>query len=554
MTVAPETAVPQIQPDLELPRARAPYNRARIPAYLPLLLSLPALIPLLWAWIAARANGMIFTGFISYDLPYYLANARQHFARGFEPTFSNPYAPYGSPAIYFQPQTFLLALLDRLGFGPALALNLFGLAAMAFASIVAARLYEEVVGWETTAQKLGFLCFFWGGGVLALAGVLFGSFTGVPVAKATVLFDAGDGWWMFNFGRNLVYPFEAYYHGVFLLTLLMLIRKRHARALALTVLMAISHPFTGLSLGLIVAAFSLIEAVFTTREGWWKLTAGAAAVVAGHAAYYLVFLNRFADHRALQQQWELDWPYLAWTFGPAVYLVGFLAFLRLSRWESVKVALADSSMRLFLVCFAVIFGLSHHDAFMKSRQPLHFAHGYDWIALFFIASPLLIRLLERLFAISRSIPRMTAVLAFLLIMLSDNLLWFSSFRDPQVQRHAIVLTRDQDEMMRWLRRNDLAGAVVFSEDDGIGYLVPTYTAMRSHYGHTHNTPHAADRKREVAELFRRGETVQVAGAAYYIPLRGTPWTPPGGARKVYSNGTYIVWLNLPEGSQTASVR
>ncbi len=537
---------------LPAPPPRVAAVSQKVPAYLPLLLSLPALIPLAWSWFAARAQGLLFTGFVQYDVPYYLANARQHFASGWGFTFSNPYAPYGSPAIYFQPQTFLLAVLQHVGLGPALALNLFGLAAMAFAATVAARLYEEVVGWKTTAHKLGFLCFFWGGGALALAGVAVGLFTGMPLAPASVQFDAGDGWWMFNFGRNLVYPTEAYYHGVFLLTLLMLIQKRLGRALALTALLAVSHPFTGLSLGLIVMAYSLLEAIVNRSAAWWRLMAGATAVVASHVAYYLFFLSRFADHRALREQWELDWPYLAWTLVPALYLVGFLAFLRFSRWEGMKAALADARMRLFVVCFVVIVGLSQHDVIFKPVQPLHFAHGYDWIALFFLASPVLIRLLDRLLAIPRPVLRFAATGSVLLVMMSDNLLWFASFRDPGVQRYSITLTPDQNDVLRWLPRNTVEGAEVVSEDDWIGYLVPTYTAMRSRFGHTHNTPHAADRKREVEQVFQGGAAIQASRRVFYIPLRKTRWTAPAGARKVYENGSYVVWLREPGGATISS--
>ena len=70
-----------------------PTRRPSIPRSVPLLLALPALIPLLWSWIQARSRGMVFTGFIQYDLAYYVANARQHFTHGFALTYSNPYAP-----------------------------------------------------------------------------------------------------------------------------------------------------------------------------------------------------------------------------------------------------------------------------------------------------------------------------------------------------------------------------------------------------------------------------------------------------------------------------
>ena len=132
---------------------------------------------------------------------------------------------------------------------------------MAFAATVAARLYEEVVGWRTSAQKIGLVCFFWGGGILSLVGLAFGLPAGTPFAKASLMFDPMDGWWLLNFGRNLVSPTEAYYHGIFLLAILMLLRKRFGAALALSALLSASHPFSGLSLALVFTTYAAIEIV-----------------------------------------------------------------------------------------------------------------------------------------------------------------------------------------------------------------------------------------------------------------------------------------------------
>jgi hypothetical protein len=49
---------------------------------IPLVLAMPALIPLAHAYIAACLKGMVFTGFIQYDMPYYMANARECFDGG----------------------------------------------------------------------------------------------------------------------------------------------------------------------------------------------------------------------------------------------------------------------------------------------------------------------------------------------------------------------------------------------------------------------------------------------------------------------------------------
>ncbi len=497
----------------------------------PFLLALPAWIPLIASIVRARALGLVPTGFVQYDMACYVANARQHFANGFHFTYSNPFAPYGSPAIYFQPHIFLLGLVERTGLPPGIALNLFGIVVVAFTAWVAAALYREVAGWETAAHKIGLVIFFWGGGVLSLAGLIFCLPAGMSFARASLVFDPMDGWWFLNFGRNLVYPTEAYYHGVFLLAILMLIRRKVGWTLALSALLSASHPYAGLSLALVLATFGAVELISTHGSSASKiLTSGAIAITALHLGYYMIFLRRFPDHRALQAQWELDWSYMAWTFGPALYLVGFLALMRLTRWRDV---LPDRNARLFLIWFAVIFGLTQHDLFVKPMQPIHFARGYDWIALFFLAAPAIVGLIEK--ALKR--PVMVAVL--LAIFLFDNIAWFVSFRDPAVQRYAIALTHGERDVLNWLSSQP-SGTVV-SDDLWIDYLTPAYSNSRAWFGHDYNTPHAEQRRKEVEAVFR-GEFTVPASPAYYVPRRTTAWTPPAGARQVYANAEFSIWL------------
>jgi hypothetical protein len=531
------------RPDCRIPERVNP--KSSVPWHVPLLLSLPAFFPLAYACISAWAKGLVPTGFIQYDLAYYVANARQHFDEGFRLTYGNPYAPYGTPAIYFQPHIFLLGILQKIGFAPAVAFNLFGVAAVAFAAIAAARLYDEVIGWRTTAQKLGLICFFWGGGVLSLFGLAFGLFSGTPVAKASLMFDPTDGWWLLNFGRNLVYPTEAYYHGVFLLAILMLIRERRGAALALSALLSASHPFSGLSLALVFTAYAAIETILKSGAASARFLAGSAGIVICHLVYYQVFLNHFADHRLLRAQWELDWPYVFWTALPALYLVGVLAFVRLSRWKTLQPALGDPRMRLFMVLLIVILGLSHHDLLIKPVQQIHFVHGYDLIALFFLGAPGLLRMLDRVLAVPSRVWRTAAVALFLLVMTSDNLFWFASFRDASVQRYAITIDPDERDALRWLGQHARPPAIVASTSGHINYLTSTYTPVRSWFGHDYNTPHAAERREEVQRVFDTGTPLTIPNPVYYVPRRDLAWTPPAGAQEVYENAGYHIWLSLP---------
>lgn len=514
--------------------------RQSIPLWVPLALSLPAFIPLIWTAIRAWSHGLIPTAFVQYDLAAYVANARQHFAQGFHLAYSNPYAPYGSPHIYFEPQLFLIGLLQWIGLSPDTALLIFGLAAAAFTSIVAGKLYQEWVGWQTTAQKLGFICFFWGGGTLSLLGAVFGILGHTRLTTALFFFDPGDGWWMLNFGRNLVAPTEAYYHGLFLLAILLLIRKQFGWTLLVALVTSASHPFTGIDLAVVLVAYSALELLIGSSAASSRLFLGSCGITLFHLAYYLLFLNRFADHRALE--WSMDWPYLFWTFVPALYLVSLLAFGRLTRWKNLQPVLADPRMRLGLVWFTVIFALTQHDLIMAPKQPIHFAHGYDWIALFFLATPALVNLFEKMLAFRLVAARVLAITAFLALFLSDNLLWFASFADPAVQFHAIVLTREQKGVLDWLRDRAADQSYVASTDRWISYLTPAYTSIRSWSGHDYNTPHAALRKREVEAAFSAGALLPTRNPIYYVASRYPPWTPPTGARPVYRNSSFEVWL------------
>jgi hypothetical protein len=521
-----------------------------VPRYLPLLLGLPALLPLVFACCSAWSHGLLPTGFVSSDLPCYMANARAHFAGGFHLTYGNPYAPYGTPAVYFQPQGLLLALLVRAGLDPGVAFNLFGLGAIAFAATAAARLYEKLVGWQTLAQKLGLVCLFWGGGVLSMLGLACGPIAGVGPVRASLLFDFNEGWWMLNFGRNLVYPTEAFYHGIFLLTILMLVQRRFAPVLALTALLSMSHPFTGLTLALVVAAYAALELAMRSGAASWKLLAGAVIIAALHVAYYLVFLDRFADHRAVHAQLQINWPYPPWIFIPALFLVGFAALTRLIySGENQKHVLEEPRARLFLVWFAVVLGLTQHDLVVKPTQPIHFAHGYDWLALFFLAAPALLSLLDRLLAIERPLLRVGAMTALFIVILFDNLMWFVSFGDPAVQHYAISLDRDQRAVLDWVERHAAPPAIVVSEDFRINYLTSTYTGVKAWSGSVLNTPHAAERAMEVDAVFNSGKFIATANPIYYIPRRERNWIPPDGSRRVFGNAEFTVWYWSPQAAE-----
>lgn len=513
--------------------------------WVPLLLAIPALIPLFASIVIARANGEVPTGFIEYDLPVYMANAREHFDQGFQLFYGNPYAGYNTPAIYFQPHIFLLGCMQQLGLDPGLTFNIFGLAALLFAAFVAVRFYREVVGWNSPASKLGLVCFFWGGGVLTLAGLVYACIVGKLDMATVWRFDPWRGWWMLNFGRNLVYPTEAYYHGVFLLTMLFLFWRRFGIAIGFAALMSISHPYTGLEAVLIVAAYLGLERILGDTSIKPGHLVASIALVVFHLGYYLFFLNRFADHRSLVTQWELAGPYHPATFVPALFLVGLLAFARLRRWPGWRQLIREPRSRLFLVWFLVVFGLTQHYLVMKPAQAIHFAHGYDWIALFFLSAPLLGAVLDRLLRIEPSRLRILAVSAFMLFFLLDNIVWFADFLNPHAEvADTIRLTESEKQVLNLLGQIAAPRDMVVCSDDNLSYLVSTYTSVRSWKGHGVNTPWSVERDREVAQAFQSGIFLPVwktMHVFYVVSHDINGWTPPPNSRMVFQNKQFDVW-------------
>jgi hypothetical protein len=417
-----------------------------------------------------------------------------------------------------------------------------------FAAFVAVRFYREVVGWNSPAEKLGLLCFFWGGGILTLVGIVYAGVVGRLNAVTVLHFDPGRGWWMLNFGRNLVYgPTEAYYHAVFLLCMLFLLWRRLGVAIALAALLSLSHPWTGIETAFIVPAYLVIERLYGDKSVKPVYIASSIALLCLHIGYYMVFLNRFADHRVLQSQWQLlgeSWSYPASTFLPALFIVGVLATARLWRWPGFRQVIQNSRNRLFLVWFVIVFGLTQHDHFIKPIQPIHFAHGYDWIPLFFLGAPILVALLDRLLKIEAPSLRILALSAFLIFFLSDNVFWFATFLKPNTSQ-AVIISTEQKEVLNWLGQKTAPRDMVVTADPMLGYLVSTYTRVRSWAGYGASTPHFAQRVLETQQAFR-GNVILPAWTTMHVfyvqrSLEDAGWKAPAGSKEVFEDARYIVW-------------
>jgi hypothetical protein len=473
---------------------------------LSILLAAPAVWPYFTHYFVKRDN-LVATGFIHPDMPSYMANAREYFDSGqFHFTYSNPASPsYNSPRIYFQLFLFLLAVILKVtGLDPGIVFMLVGFVAAVACVRVAIALYRKIIGLESWPKRFGLVLFCWGGGLLAFSGIAYKILTHNPESRV-FRFDPAEGWWFLNFGRNLIFPTEAFYHALFLGCILCLVSHRYIAALVLAFLVSLSHPFTGIELIAILTAWTIVECYFIQNKAIPNyLFIGCVGLIAWHLGYYVVFLNSFPEHYTMFSEWSLPWLLQAENFIPAYALVSGLTVWRLRHSHLAHAVLRDPANRLFLIWFLVAFGLANHEFAIQPRQPLHFTRGYCWIPLFFLGAPVLIVAFERLFQFKF---RFAGVMCCLLIggvLLSDNLLWFGSFAKREDQ--GIRLTRDAADVIHWFNSPENRGFVVVSRDPEIGHMALVYSPLRAWVSHW-ETPERVQRQAEVDAFFDRGEII-----------------------------------------------
>jgi hypothetical protein len=485
--------------------------------------SLLLLMPVVALYACEYGRGD-FTGFIQYDQPYYMANARKFFDGGFHLLYGNPFSPDPhTPAIYFQPHLFLLGLIWKItGGDPGTIYVIFGFVAGLICVRVALALYEQIAGLETKAQWAGVVLFIWGGGVLALAGLGYHFFhhSGLRTTLTDLFhFDPDEGWWFLNFGRNLVFPTEAYYHALALGTVVMALRNHFRAALWLAFILSLSHPFTGLQFLLILLAWSAIEIIVLKNKTIpVRFSVVLFILLIFHVFYYLFLLDLFWEHHVLFVQWSFPWREPFSSFLLSDVLVGVLAWLAMRNRKYASEFFADPANRLLLIWFAISFVLVHHDLLIKPRQPLHFSRGYVWIPLFLLGIRVLIKFIETSLISKNRALGLAAVAAIFLIGLSDNLAWFGlhgamavmpRWGNSELPQDGFCLSVEDRRLYHWLMSRKLPHdelLVAPDRDTRLIYLAMVYTDYRAWYSHFASTPFANQRHRELADFFRDGET------------------------------------------------
>ncbi|MBS1581054.1 MAG: hypothetical protein JST66_02530 [Bacteroidetes bacterium] len=515
-----------------------------------LVLALPVVL-LYIAHYAGTRPGMVALGFIQYDQAYYMANARElveHESLG--PAYPLPFsADYDNKAIYFQPQVWVLGQLWRImDIDPAVLLILFGATFCLLAIDMFRRVFDAFIPQAGRWRVPGQLAFIWGGGLLCAASIFSHGIHGTTVRarlESMYALDPGDGWWFLNLGRNLILPFEAYYHYLFFAVLLLLLRQRYMAALPVLALLAFSHPFTGMAALLVILAWAMLEQWYIRASAmpWWFIPA-MIAVLVPVGLYYGVWMVRDSEHRILMQQWTLEWLVQAKSFIPAYSLVGLMALLRLRTPSRTLTFLRSPHQRLLVIWAVLNFAFENHEFAVTPHQPAHFTRGYTWSALFLIGAPAVFEILAGRWKRGPSSLRPLIVSGAMLLLLSDNVLWFyGNARLQYRMERGLHASRDQLDVLDELNRSSADRSILLCKDPLLAYFATVYTSFRPYHSHMYNTPWFKERSVHAEHFFHGAVTDPLLqGRLIVVGERDSlPFASLGRARPLYENASYRIW-------------
>jgi hypothetical protein len=475
------------------------------PWYPAVLLALPATLPYVVHFAAGGQH--LPTGFIQYDQPYYMANAREHFDSGsFSILYGNPFdGSPDTPRVYWQPHIMVLGILLRMtGLSPGMVYLAFGLCALLVCARVSLTMYRATAGGAHSPGLPILVVFFWGGGLLtagAAALAIPGIVKGAPFAPLDLLrFDPQQGWWFLNLGRNLILPTEAYYHALFFGCIVFLMRRKFLPAALCAATLCASHPFTGVEIVAVLCVWLLTERFAAGAERPpFAFVLSVVLLLIAHISYYLVFLPSVPEHRQLMLQWEEPWILPPWTAFLAYAPVAAIALWNLKKRRFS--ALHDRTTRLLLVWFGVAFLLANHQLFIRAVQPLHFTRGYIWTPLFLMAAPQLQGFFEKRRKGAKAVITVVTVVA---LLCADNVIWLSLIGTGQL-RTGIRLTRDDSALLEWMNRNGDGRTLVIASSGSLGYMATVYSPVRAWVAHWHNTPWRVRREGDVREFLSTGQ-------------------------------------------------
>ena len=447
---------------------------------------------------------LIPSGFIQDDNVTYVAYAKQYLDDDkFNPFYSNPFNDSGNyPRIYFQTQNFFIMALLKLDFPLQFLLPLFTITCSFLCFRIIIAIYDRLAS-HNEKRTLSIWLFAWGGGVLALAGipVYFLYFSRniegfdfiLDSFDIFFILDPGWGWWGLNLGRSLFFSCEAYYHLLFLSTILCILRRKWLVALAMSFVLSASHPFTGVEFLCIACLWLFVEKMLARNKNipWW-LAVGMFIGLAVHVYYYLFFLDQFADHLSVREQFSQNWRLRIYNMIPAYCIVGGLALLAYFRSVPLRNFFYDTNNRLFFCWFIVALALSNHELFIHPpMQPIHFTRGYIWTSLFLLGLPAL----HFIFSVINKKRSFSYVfIVFVIIFLSDNFLWILNYaRFYRNKPDTEYISKEQQQVLHLLNQHSDNNTLILSSYDP-AYLSTVYTKAYPWVSHPTNTPFYREKK------------------------------------------------------------
>ena len=470
-----------------------------------LLLTAPMLVFFL-GYLFNHSNDLDPTGFIQHDNVSYVAYAKQYLDSDRASIFySNPFNDADDyQPIYFQTQTILFAGLLKVGIPPGWILIPFTLICSLICFRLLISIYDQLFP-GNKYRTISIWLFAWGGGLLTLAGFFAQLIYGSSTVNSLFFVDPGSGWWGLNFGRSLFFSCEAYYHVLFLSVIYCLLKQKWVGVLVVSVIISISHPFTGIELLGIASAWLLTEKnVFKNKNIPTWLVIGEFLILFSHLYYYLYYLIQFDDHRSVNEQYSLNWRLRFFSIIPAYCITGLLALLSIWKINKPVTFFSQSQNRLFLLWFLVAFSLANHEIIIKPMQPLHFTRGYIWTSLFLLGIPALHYFFSK---ITASIFQKVILGFFSLLFFSDNLVWiYSQSSVKTTTTSTSYLNREQKEIFALLNKHTTNRSLVISTDELIPYMSTVYTSAYPWLSHPFTTPHVAKKKAGLSRFIESGET------------------------------------------------
>jgi hypothetical protein len=446
-------------------------------------------------------EGLVPTGFIQHDNVSYIAYAKQYLDGDDRSLFySNPFNDHGGyQPIYVQPQTLFFALLLSIGVPPGAILIPFTLLCSLICFRLLIAVYDHLHPYPEFRTRNIWIGA-WGGGLFVLAGCLIQVNMDLrhmqPLDRLFYL-DPAAGWWGMNLGRSLFFSTEAYYHMLFLGSILCVLKRKWASSLLLTALLSLSHPFTGIEVICILGLWAVTEFIRNRTSLPWWFGAGILLIAVFHIYYYLIYLDSFPDHHSVSTQYTLAWNLRFYHMLPAWSLVGLLAL-----YYFIKVRnglLQTASNRLFICWFITAFLLANHEWFIEPMQPVHFTRGYIWTSLFLLGLPAL-QMLNKKIQGNRM-----AIVLILIVFLLDNALWiFNNVQSKANESSATYIAKEQKSVLEQLKKEVDNKTLLVSNGETISYLATVYTAAYPWTAHPFTTPFAGRKQKSLENFLKTG--------------------------------------------------